>query len=89
MFISHPDNLPNEPGKVAHIHLHNLVGNGTWGYKIGGSITGGGTFTGGPSNADQTYAGTNTNGIRNVVVDNKTIYLINGNKDQTIPIPRK
>lgn len=89
MFYSTPSDLPNEPRKVGQIHLHNQASDGKWGYKIGSSISGGGNFVGGPSFSDQNYAGTNTNGVRNVVVDSKNIYLINGNKEQMITIPRK
>jgi hypothetical protein len=87
MFSSDPTKLADETGKASNIHLHNFAEDGTWEYRIKNSfITGGGTFSGGPSGNDQIYSAGNPNGIRNVVVDSKAVYLINGDKDAMIII---
>ena len=46
-------------------------------------------FTPGPSKDDQENSRKNAGGVRNVVVDSKNVYLINGNSKQTIKIPRR
>jgi hypothetical protein len=54
-----------------------------------GSIYEGGSFPPGPSPDDRAHARKNVNGVRNVVIDSKYIYLVNGNIDEEIKIERK
>lgn len=84
--------LPGEANKVGDIHTHPVAQDGNLSYTINaGNFTqmGGGKLTAGPSGADHTHAGSNSNGARNVVVDSKYIYIINSNSNQTIKILRK
>jgi hypothetical protein len=48
-----------------------------------------GNFTVGPSPGDRNHESENKGGIRNVAVDQRNLYLINGRSEQTITIPRK
>lgn len=85
---SDPDKLPQEQGKVGHIHTHPVATDATLTYMKRGSLDGG-TFRVGPSPADRSEAGKNKGGVRNVVVDQRNVYLINGWSSQTITIPRR
>lgn len=84
-----PSDLPWETGKVGHIHTHPLAVPTTLDYRRGNFYSGGIFPTPGPSGADHTRAGNNKGGVRNVVVDSKNVYLINGNSSQTIKISRR
>jgi RHS repeat-associated protein len=85
---SDPDKLPAEPGKVGHIHTHPVATDANLSYTIG-PVSTGGSLRAGPSPADRQEANKNKNGIRNVVVDSKNVYLINGRSSQTVTIPRR
>jgi hypothetical protein len=88
-----PDNMGTQEGFTgAHIHTHpNIRSNGayTWGSGIGAQ-TRNVYASDGPSAGDQSTTGENIrfSNIRNVVADRNYIYLINGNDNQTIKIPR-
>ncbi len=85
---SDPDKLPAEQGKVGHIHTHPVAADATLTYTQGTLATGG-SFRAGPSPRDRQEADKNKNGVRNVVVDSKNVYLINGWASQTVTIPRR
>jgi RHS repeat-associated protein len=85
---SDPNKLPQEQGKVGHIHTHPVATDASLSYTRGG-VTSGGSFRAGPSPADRQEADKNKGGIRNVVVDQKNVYLINGWSNQTVIIPRR
>jgi len=93
MTFGYPMNIPMEPNTVGNIHTHPVATNATLSWSTGPGDRSSGTFTAGPSGigGDQSQAGSNMtdHGVRNVVVDQKNIYLINGNGSQTITIPKK
>jgi RHS repeat-associated protein len=76
--------FPFNAGKFPTLHLHQFSSDHTIDYKYGALF-----FEGGPSGKDRNVADANKDGIRNVVVDDKFIYLINGNASQDIKIPRQ
>jgi RHS repeat-associated protein len=85
-----PDKPSNEAGRIGNIHTHPTAGEmsvqvesryATTLYKIHG---------GAPSPGDHSEYERSGNGSeRFVMVDEKNIYLYNGNADQTIKIPRQ
>jgi len=84
--------VPMEPNMVGDIHLHPVWNNATLSFTPPGGGTSNRVFHQGPSyddSGDDAFAGRNMekNGVRNVVVDAKYIYLING-QHQTIQIRR-
>jgi RHS repeat-associated protein len=85
---SDPDKLPSETGKVGNIHTHPVAANATLQYKTS-SGSGGGSFRAGPSPDDRQVAGRNSDGVRNVVVDQKNVYLINRWSGETVTIPKR
>lgn len=85
---SDPNQLPAEKGAVGHIHTHPVASDVTLTYMKRGSSDGG-RFRAGPSPDDRKEADKNKNGVRNVVVDQKNVYLINGQSSQTVIIPRR
>lgn len=85
-----PGSLPFEEGKVAHIHNHQLIGRFSVGWDISSGIIRRsriveGNPGAGPSSPDYSSSVRNTR-YRNVVVDNKYVYFINGT--QTVKHPR-
>jgi RHS repeat-associated protein len=97
MTYDFPSNLPNEPGKKSHIHLHPIAEDSKLTYSFPdamgrGRSQGTGYLKAGPSGAkgdqDQARINMQNNGARTVVVDAKYVYLINGTSNQTIKIPR-
>lgn len=82
--------IPIEGSKPPILHLHQFPDDGQIDFKYK-SFNGGGSIvvSGGPSGQDRTNASGNKNGIRDVVIDAKFIYLINGNSSQDIKIPRQ
>ena len=87
-----PSMVPLEANTVGNIHLHPIWKNGTLAYSPRKGDRSNDFFYAGPSNynGDQGLADTNMErtGVWNVVVDQKFIYLINGNPSQTIKILR-
>ena len=83
-----PGSLPYEEGKVAHIHNHPPMKPFRIAWEVGAfNATSGvsGSPGAGPSSADYSQSSGNTT-YRNVVVDQKNIYFINGS--QTVKHPR-
>ncbi|OQP46215.1 hypothetical protein A4R26_32115 [Niastella populi] len=83
-----PGSLPYEEGKVAHIHNHPPMKPFSITWEVGAfNATSGvsGSPGAGPSSADYSQSSGNTP-YRNVVVDQKNIYFINGS--QTVKHPR-
>jgi RHS repeat-associated protein len=87
MTYAHPSDLPIENNQAGHMHLHPVAVPTILTYRIG-SFYSGGSFPSGPSSDDRAHARKNNNGVRNVVIDSKYIYLINGNINETIKIER-
>jgi hypothetical protein len=84
--------IPFSGSKPPLLHLHQFAGDDQLDFKYKAfNGTGSYKFTGGPSGSggDQDVAAKNKNGIRDVLVDEKFIYLINGNSNQDIKIPRQ
>lgn len=84
-----PDKPGNEPGKVGNIHTHPTAGEMSVQIdKIATTVVD--IHGGAPSQGDYSEYGRSGNGsVRFVIVDQKYIYLYNGNADQTIKIPRQ
>jgi RHS repeat-associated protein len=93
MTFANPNETPLEPNTVGNIHTHPVATNTTLSWSTGPGNNSSGDFKAGPSgfggDQDRGFQNMQTHGVRNVVVDEKNIYLINGYTNQTITIPRK
>jgi RHS repeat-associated protein len=88
-----PDKPGNEPGKTGNIHLHpterTMVMGITKKYVTSSESFPTTIYGGLPSPGDHTEYNRSGQGTRYVMVDDKYIYLFNGDASQTIKVPRK